>query len=200
MAMCKIDKESIEHYDLALSKGHMFDNQDYIYDIEEGKVSVLLGAEYQNYFEVGDTFCLATPIKIMEASVIGFLVPNTNIENDTTFENIDDTLTTLDYSIIMPCFSKIIGIKSEEDKHFALIEYTSNLCGTLIFDEKMQPQIIKDSVREINDYYLDGGIFTVIPLNGNNGFVYLQGEKKNTIDILQIFYFFSYFIIALCFR
>lgn len=189
MQMCKVDEESMEHYKLALSSGDSFDENDYIYDNTKGTISIILGSEYQKYFQIGDTIRLATPIKIMKATVKGFLRSNSRIENDITYENIGEAPVTLDYSIIVPCFKKIVGIVSDEDRDFATLEYMNNLCGTLIFDKKIKQSVIKENIRGINDYYLNTGIFTVIPLYGNNGLIYLQGEKKEAADILKIIIF-----------
>lgn len=189
MSMCKVDEESMEHYKLTLSSGHSFDEKDYIYDNTTGTIAIILGSEYQKYFQIGDTIRLATPIKIMKATVKGFLRSNSRIENDMTYENIGEAPVTLDYSIIVPCFKKIIGIVSDEDKEFATLEYMNNLCGTLIFDKKIKQNVIKENIREINDYYLNTGIFTVVPLHGNNGLVFLQGKKKEAADVLKILLF-----------
>ncbi|OUP51349.1 hypothetical protein [Lachnoclostridium sp. An181] len=199
MSMCKIDSDSIQHYGLSVSEGEIFSDNDYVFDIGSGEVSILLGAAYQEYFDIGDTIHLATPIKIMTATVKGFLKPNSRIENDTTYENMGEAPVILDYSIIMPCFKNIIGIENNEDKKFASLEYNNNLYGTLIFDSKVSKSIIKDSIKEINDYYLEQGIFTMTPLNGNNGFLYLQGEESVSIELLALLLFclFIYNILAI---
>lgn len=186
MSMCRVDEESMIHYKLTLSEGSPFVEKDYIFDIQTNQVSIILGSEYQKYFNIGDTLQLATPFHIIQATVKGFLKPSSNIANDSTYENLGDPPVTLDYSIIMPCFKKVIGVTTDEDKAFAILEYMNNLCGTLIFDQTTSQNIIKRTLKEINDYYLEQGIFTVIPLYGNNGLTYLQGEKKVAADILKI--------------
>ncbi len=186
VSMCKMDEESMMHYKLTLCEGASFDEEDYVFDVKSNQVSIILGSEYQKYFNIGDTLQLATPFQIIHATVKGFLKPASIIKNDSTYENLGNPPVTLDYSIIIPCFKKVINVSNDEDKIFAVLEYMNNLCGTLIFDQNTPQNTIKNTLKEINDYYLEQGIFTVIPLYGNNGLTYLQGEKKAAADILKI--------------
>lgn len=186
LKMCKLDANGLNHYKITVDIGRSLNEEDFVYNLNTNDVNILMGAAYKPYYKIGDKIELLSSAGIMNSTVVGFLKESTNIENDTTFEHLDGDKTTLDYSIILPCFNFSGDINSIEKKMFVSLEYVSNLCGTIVFSDSLPKKERIDRIRGVNDYFLRYGIFTVITLDSTNGLIYFQGEEKITLIMLQL--------------
>ena len=64
------------------------------------------------------------------------------------------------------------------------VEYANQLSGTLVFDGSTTREKVYNVLREINDYYLESGIFTVNSDITASGFYFFQGEYSENMKIL----------------
>lgn len=183
---CKMDYNAIQHYKLQVSQGTLFEKKDYIFDIHDKKISVILGAQYQNYFKVGDEMDMHLYGLDVKAKVKGILEPNTVIENDRSFEYMEDKPKTLDFSILIPYFGIKGVVYGEDEKGFVDVEYVNQLSGILIFDKNVAQEKIYNVLKGVNDYYLESGIFTVNSDVTASGFYFFQGEYSENMQILFI--------------
>ena len=69
-------------------QGKLFDKEDYVFNLDEKKIAVVLGANYQEYFEIGDKIDMQFYGIDVEAEVKGILKPNTVIKTDETYEHL----------------------------------------------------------------------------------------------------------------
>lgn len=188
MLACKMDYNAVQHYKLRVNQGVLFEQSDYVFDMKDRKISVILGAQYQNYFKVGDKIRMHFYGLDVEAEVKGILEANTVIENDRTFEYLGDE-TTLDFSVVIPYFGIEGSVYGEDEEGFADVEYVNQLSGMLVFDEDVTQEKILSVLREVNDYYLESGIFTVNSDITASGFFFFQGEYSENMRILFILIF-----------
>ncbi|MCP1111511.1 hypothetical protein [Ohessyouella blattaphilus] len=185
-SMYKVDKEAIDHYQIQVNEGRQFNNNDFVYTIGDKRISVLLGAEYQTIYNLGETIPISLNGKILSAEIVGFLSKGIAIKNDTTFEHVGEKNEYLDRSIIIPCYQIVGDIIKDEDKMFATLEYVTNLCGTLIFSDEVPENDIREQLKKINDIYINNGVFSVVLLNTTNGMIYFQGEKKEIVELIKV--------------
>ena len=184
MLACKIDSNAVRHYKLEVAQGKLFEEQDYIFDTRDRKMSVLLGAQYKKYFEIGDKINIHLYGLDVETEIKGFLKDNTVIEHDNTFEHMGEEPVILDYSVIIPYFGIKGGTCGVDEEAFVNVEYANQLSGTLVFDGSTTREKVYNVLREINDYYLESGIFTVNSDITASGFYFFQGEYSENMKIL----------------
>lgn len=187
MPLCKVDSNALNHYKINVDIGRTFEPKDFIFDLRKNEINILLGAAYKQYYNLGEKIELVTAVRTINATIVGFVAKETYIENDTTFEHLGEEKTTIDYSVVMPCFQFIGNVNTSEEKMFVTLEYISNLCGTVIFPDSMAKKEIINQMRGINDFFIRNEVFTVITLISTNGLIYFQGEEKITIVILELF-------------
>ena len=85
-----------DFFDLQLSEGNTFQEEDFILNPEE-PISVVLGANYADEYSVGDIIDIRFIFAESEAKVIGFLKEGSNVYFKDTFLNLDNY-------VIMPMF------------------------------------------------------------------------------------------------
>lgn len=183
---CKMDANAMNHYALEVSQGKLFDTEDYILDMKEKKIAVILGSNYERYFKVGDIIKMYFLGIDVEAKVIGILKPGMLIKNDKTYEQLGDEPNTLDFSIIIPYFGIKGAASNIDDINFITVQYLNQLSGTMIFDNKVTKKEIYNELRRINDYYLESNIFTVNSSITKSGFFFFQGEYSQSMRIISV--------------
>lgn len=92
-------ENSLEVYDIQLSKGRLFETDDYINADIEKPVSVILGHDFLPFFELGDVISYESEYASDTAIIVGFMEPNTYICD---FGDENPNTSTLDKSIIFP--------------------------------------------------------------------------------------------------
>lgn len=194
---CKMDANAVRHYNLKVSQGELFNKQDYVFNLDEKKISVILGANYQKYFEIEDKINMQFYGIDVEAEVKGILEPRTVIENDETYEHLGYEPKTLDFSIVIPYWGIEGMVQGVDDENFVYAEYMNQSSGMLVFDNEATQEKIYNELRSINDFYLESGIFTVEPNNTKSGFFFFQGEYSQNMKIMIVLMFFLLFICVL---
>lgn len=201
MSAVKMDKNAFEHYEIKTKDGMRFTEEDFVHDLKSNIIPILLGANYQTYYNVGDNIPLLTDKGALTGIVKGILEKNTFIENDSTYEHIGGHSKTLDYSIILPYFNFEGAIDDNNIKNFVMSEYMNQLVGTMVFSDKLSKSYIDKSVKNINQIYMQNHLFTVRPSTESNGFYFFQSESKENIKLFSvvlvatyIFYLLSHYI------
>lgn len=131
-----IGSNIIDYFDIRLSEGAAFEEEDYIWR-EEKPVKILLGAEYKDNYNVGDTVQLNIIIAQTEAVVVGFLDEGTNVE----FRN---QLLNLDRYVILPQFQIPEMPQTSEQKFAFWVLYLMKNCGTVATN--LEPNDVQDIV------------------------------------------------------
>lgn len=192
---CKMDQNAIEHYKLEVVQGKLFEKEDYILNLNDKKISVLLGSNYQKYFNIGDKIDMRFYGIEVEAEVKGILKPYITIENDKTYEHLGEEKKLLDYSIVVPYWGIEGTVHGQDEENFMNVEYMNQLSGIMVFNRnKVTRKLVYDELRKINDVYLESDIFTVDTNITGSGFYFFQGEYSENMELMKILIFF--FLIA----
>lgn len=85
-----------EYFELALSSGRNFENNDFVLNPNE-PISVILGSNFADEYKIGDKIYLSYVFSESEATIIGFLDEGSNVYFRGNFRNLDNY-------IIMPIF------------------------------------------------------------------------------------------------
>jgi hypothetical protein len=93
---CWVEAETISYFDLKAEEGRLFEEGDFYFDPDEN-ISVILGHNYADTYDVGDIICVHFIFSQSPAVVAGFLEKGSNIYNSRSFVNFDNY-------VIMPLF------------------------------------------------------------------------------------------------
>lgn len=183
--LCRMDKNAIQHYISKAAMGRIFAEEDFNLDIHETEVPVMLGAEYSNYFQVGDTFYLRMT-KPLTAKVIGFLPKNTTYIADNTMEEKGYAIQTLDCTIILPYFDITGTPVNSEDKIFLDENYYNYLQGTLLMKASVSEMKAVQIQEELNEIFVKNNLYTVAAQNASQGMRMFQKETRESVTVLLV--------------
>ncbi len=100
-----LDENAMEHFDLAVSSGHLFDADDFaMQSTSVETANVLLGSAYADYYQLGDKIDLCTALgsTVYRATVIGFLEAGSSVTVQDGKSSWFTITESLDYAIVLP--------------------------------------------------------------------------------------------------
>jgi hypothetical protein len=140
-------QEVFQNYDMQVSDGRLFDEKDFVYT-EGEPYPVLLGAEYKDFYKVGDIIEGSRQTTDDKLIVIGFLKAGTLFAN---MDDVADPLITLDRYIIYPLYKEEIhkdGTVEEDPLKITDVTITG---GTLVVSDTSIS--VQDEMNKITNTY-----------------------------------------------
>lgn len=119
----QMDKNGFEYFDFEMYKGRLFNKNDYILKSTSDKLSIILGNDYKEIFNIGDEIEFEYEGKLFIGTIIGILKEDSKIYNS----NIHST--NLNNQIILPLVDLGYVPINEVDKLFRANIYTTILTG-----------------------------------------------------------------------
>ncbi|OYD07332.1 hypothetical protein CHM34_10475 [Paludifilum halophilum] len=141
----QINENGFTRFSIPLSKGSGFSSEDFYYD--GNSIPVLLGAEYEPFYQVGDRITTKYLRKDFKLVVQGF------IQSDTFVFNMNNPELYLDRYIVMPALQFNEAPQDEEDALFQKLHYLQMINGTVFSDE--EPYVVRrdlEQVKTISDF------------------------------------------------
>lgn len=147
--------EVFEQFNIQIKKGSLFQQKDYDYVYGEDSV-ILLGAEYEEFYQVGDTITLCFPFAAIDfnAKIIGILPRGSNIDRGGRLIN-------LDRRIIIPQYNMEEYPSGEKDQRFQESLYLNKNSGVIA--TKISANSVQDIINKYNseldifpNYYVTG--------------------------------------------
>lgn len=128
-----------------IETGQFFTKEDYLYDCTEKIIPVLLGNNYKEQLELGNTFeFYYLGEKKFTGKVIGFFSKGTSID-------IDQESISLDYQIIMPSLEIQNTNISINEKHFLAILYLLKTEGYILYKSEKDYENITTKIDTIKE-------------------------------------------------
>lgn len=163
----QMNQGSFDVFQIRISSGHGFQDSDYTYDGSKETIPLILGAELESYYELGDTISLMLYNESFTGEVIGFTAPSQVVVSARSQE------TLIDRYIIMPAlqFDKITPdlLRSHEDTPFIRASLFSSINGFVFTAAQPQEvQRIMDAISNEVKFYdysiigADGGVLGVL--------------------------------------
>jgi hypothetical protein len=127
---CQLSKNAFSLFDLSTSEGRILEDADYIFESETA-VPVILGFEFADTYNIGDTFeCDYLGLNI-KAKVVGIL-------NKDSYITRGSSMLFLDRYIVLPMFNCIEEPEYDSDYYsFQCIHYLNKLSGVFYTNERM---------------------------------------------------------------
>ena len=147
--------EVFEQFNIQVKEGSLFQQKDYDYVYGNDSV-VLLGAEYEEFYQVGDTITLCFPFAAIDfkAKVIGILPSGSNIDRGGRLINLDRRL-------IIPQYNIEEYPSGEKDQRFQECLYLNKNSGVIA--TKRGANSVQDIINKYNseldifpNYYVTG--------------------------------------------
>ncbi|PTX48307.1 hypothetical protein C8P63_14616 [Melghirimyces profundicolus] len=171
----QINEQGFTRFSIPLSNGHPFSAQDFHYRQGEA-VPVLLGAEYQPFYQVGDEIKTKYLRKDFKLVVRGFIQPDTFVFNANNPELY------LDRYIVMPALQFSNSPKNEADERFQKIHYMQLINGMIFTNEK--PYVVRRDLEQVKK----ASGFTDMQLIGANSdsLDFVFSVIRVNVELLQI--------------
>lgn len=182
-------------FNLTLQEGNYFSDSDYQLEnaLANKEIPVILGAEYKEYYEIGDAMSAnAFPVDEVKLRIVGFLNPNSYVNMG------NGSITLLDRYIILPSFNFDSYQTSEEFTSIYRSLYYIKTGGVIAskYEANVMQEIINDicSNLDIFPYYY--------VIGATNQPSYLLGLDMNSmVEILKsvTFFIFSFSFVIVTF-
>lgn len=167
--------------------GKTYNKKDFTYD-KNNPIPLIMGADYKQYYQIGDTLKLLLPMDYREAIVIGFLQNDSSIWYNNKFIS-------LDRYIILPLQNDLTSYPNNTEEHSRqIITYLMKINGTIV-SETLSANDVQIYIDEICNRC---GINPASLINGSTN--YQIGKFRLTInEIEKIFsYIFGVLFIFTC--
>lgn len=179
----QIGKNSYDHFDLKsqIISGRGFETEDFTFE-DEKKIPVILGYQYMNFHDIGDTITVNYLSKDVSLSVVGFFTKNTwiTINNDINFA---------DEAIVLPFLDVHFEPQNKEDRRFQNISYSLKAWGYLEVRDGESYYVYKNEIDEISqDLHLK------YMLNEGSVSNYISNISNTLLSTKGILFLFSNFI------
>lgn len=135
-----------ESFSSKIANGRIFEPKDFIISREDQAVNIILGNNYINEYNLGDTLNLELHKKNMEFKIIGFLEKGTNL-------SIDDKQVILDDYIIIPFYNIEYSPNSKDDETYQQIWYSQKNGGLIKPSKTKTINKLKEDINKINEKY-----------------------------------------------
>lgn len=130
--------------DNKIATGTNFEDDDFVVYSDTDVIPLILGAEYNGLYSLGDELTLSLHNQPLQFSVIGFLQADTTIAMNTPEIS-------LDTRIIMPFFDVAYEPTSEENVFFQQVYYTQKTQGFLQLDNTIESEELFQEVKALAD-------------------------------------------------
>ncbi len=174
-----LSKNAFTQFDIKIENGG-FTDAAFQYS-KGGRFPVLLGADYSQYYDIGDIFHVGAIVDCGEAEVVGFLEENTTVWSGHKFIN-------LDKYIIMPMLDDKSVIEDNSDFSRQSILYLMKING-IVVTNKYSANEVQVKINEICEQckivpysYIDGATNSQSYLLGLN-----LNEVTNAIEYISLF-------------
>ncbi len=173
----QISENIFDLFDLSLLSGRIFTEDDFVLT-QSKPVAVLLGSDYQKFYQIGDVFFAEHGIERLSFIVIGFL-------NDGSIIPEGGRLVNLSTYMVIPAFSSF-DLKSYH--HYARINLSQQANGFIICERKGMD--ISDYVNQLSVKYSTFN-FTISPIVSNNAneISFLSKDIVEQLSMLSIVVF-----------
>lgn len=131
----QISPNCFDLFDIAVAQGRKFSVEDMNY-FEGTTLPVLVGSDYAEYVDLGDTFSGYYLLKEFSFCVVGIMSQGSNI-------TINNSVAGLNSYVIMPSFSCLSAPNSESDNLFQVRHYVNKLTG-------LYPSSMREKVQQLN--------------------------------------------------
>lgn len=129
-------------FNLKIDTGESFLESEYSYSYGD-KVPVILGSEYKDFYNIGDTLKGVYLFQELEFYIKGFLQKDSYIKKG-------DSLIYLDRYIVMPMFNCIDSNKDNEYISFQVKHYANKTSGYLNFAEPTEYDQVNKRIRRLS--------------------------------------------------
>lgn len=138
-----IGKKCQDYYDFKASDGRLFNNEDFM---DGSVIPVILGAEYKDYYDIGDRFNADYLDIPREYEVIGFLEEDTviTIQGDVIF---------LDRYIISPSVLTDNFPMTEEELFYQAASYVEKIEGSVVLTEEYSLAEFTAFIEQLTNKY-----------------------------------------------
>jgi len=135
----KLYQDELKNY---IEEGRNFENDDYIINDPNQKVSIILGNEYKDVYKLGDVITISLHEKPLKFKVIGFFEKNTKIYINGEY--------LFDQSIIMPYYNISYDPVDDTDEIYQKIYYSQKNEGFIKINEENTDDIETVKANYIN--------------------------------------------------
>lgn len=182
MSFTSLDWNAVQHYHLQADKGRVFEETDFFIEEDTRTFPVMLGAAYEPYFQVGDTFSFFFTEEYT-ARVIGFLKEDSMIITEESREQ-DSYPTRMDYDIILPIFELRAEPSGDSFESFLRENDTRALLGILVMEADASGSESLNAQKKINEIYRANNLFTVVPVSTSDSIYLFQNETQYTVAMI----------------
>lgn len=131
----QISPNCFDLFDIAVAQGRKLSAEDTSY-FERATIPVLVGSDYAEYVDLGDTFSGYYLLKDFQFCVVGIMRQGSNI-------TVNNSVAELDSYVVMPSFSCQNAPDTEDDDLFQVRHYINKLTG-------LYPSSVESKVQQLN--------------------------------------------------
>lgn len=183
LAVCQMDQNAAKLYvnQNQMEKGRTFGEQDFQYSFDQESIPVLLGHEYERYYQIGDEI---EDRGFGKLEVIGFLKQNTVFQSDRTLEHIHGAEDTLDYYIIMPIFEIKDTPENAAQEEFMMINYFNFDSGTVVLPGDCSESQVLSAQKKINQIFRENHLNATYCVNASPAVEIFKLQSAEYVNVL----------------
>ena len=130
----RVGKNWIDILEDCVLYGHNFTETDFLVKKPDQVINVLLGYNYTDYYQIGDTFKLSLLEKEINFRVIGFLRQGITLEKTEIMIDSEAEIVELDWSIVLPFYSISYDAVDSIDRSYQIRYYIQKNSGFIKMD------------------------------------------------------------------
>ena len=143
----QISPNCFDLFDIAVAQGRKFSVEDANY-FEGTTIPVLVGSNYAEYVDLGDTFSGYYLLKEFSFCVVGIMAEGSNI-------TVNSSIAELNSYVVMPSFSCQNVPDSESEDLFQVRHYVNKLTGLYPASETSEIQLLNSELEQLDIGYTE---------------------------------------------
>ena len=182
----QLDQNAIEHFDVKVQDGRLFEPQEYILSSFDDEIPLLMGYNYIGKYDLNETLEISLSSFVFNARVVGFLEKGKTVDFLGAFAS-ETASSTLDNSIISPSFDIDFKAPATNLEFFTGLWNMGKLyhgSGVIIPSDTTPKELLSYQIQ-IKDICLNNGVPPLLLAEPTLGFLYFIKETDSTVKLLM---------------